>query len=388
MYISRIRLQNWKNFKDTEADLARRVFIIGPNASGKSNLLDAFRFLRDLATKGLRQAVSARGGVSAIRCLAARESPSIALDVTISSDDGDLLWRYEIEFNQDAQRTPLVRTERVEDLRDRAVLLDRPDAADKGDPVRQTQTALEQVTANRAFRDVADVLGSVAYQHVIPQIVRDPQGFAPDRTRDDAFGRGFIRRMAQMDPRSREARLTRMREALRTLVPHLGDLRLEVDEAGGPRLRAQMKGGHGDTRTHETAFSDGTLRLIGMLWALFEGDGPLLLEEPELSLHTEVVRQLPQVFAQMQMEIGTMRRREEDPFARQLIVTTHADEMLRDASIGAHEVVLVRPGTEDYGATLEVADEGDRETLRTTRLTPADVLLPKTRTTPSIAPRL
>jgi predicted ATPase len=121
-----------------------------------------------------------------------------------------------------------------------------------------------------------------------------------------------------------------------------------------------------------------------MLWALFEGDGPLLLEEPELSLHTEVVRQLPQVVAQMQMEIGAMRHREEDPFARQLIVTTHADELLRDASIGAHEVVLVRPGSGDDGATLDVADEGDREALRTTRLTPADVLLPKTRTTPSI----
>jgi predicted ATPase len=62
MYVSRIELQNWKNFKSTGANLARRTFLIGPNASGKSNLLDAFRFLHDLAEDGLAQAVDDRGG--------------------------------------------------------------------------------------------------------------------------------------------------------------------------------------------------------------------------------------------------------------------------------------------------------------------------------------
>jgi len=74
MFISRIELQNWKNFRSTEANLARRTFLIGPNASGKSNLLDAFRFLRDLAQDGLDQAIDDRGGVSNIRCLAARKA--------------------------------------------------------------------------------------------------------------------------------------------------------------------------------------------------------------------------------------------------------------------------------------------------------------------------
>ena len=45
MHFSRIHLRNWKNFNQIEAPLQSRVFIIGPNASGKSNLLDAFRFL-------------------------------------------------------------------------------------------------------------------------------------------------------------------------------------------------------------------------------------------------------------------------------------------------------------------------------------------------------
>lgn len=49
MRISRIRLENWRNFRSLSLPIAQRAFIIGPNASGKSNLLDAFRFLKAIA---------------------------------------------------------------------------------------------------------------------------------------------------------------------------------------------------------------------------------------------------------------------------------------------------------------------------------------------------
>lgn len=69
-----LRLENWRNFRHLEADLGQRVFLIGPNAPGKSNFLDAFRVLRDIVTEGgLQKAVQRRaGGFSALRCLAAR----------------------------------------------------------------------------------------------------------------------------------------------------------------------------------------------------------------------------------------------------------------------------------------------------------------------------
>ena len=75
MLISRLQLQNWRNFKKIEVDLRDRVFVIGPNASGKSNLLDVFRFLRDVAKPkggGLQRAVEMRGGMTKVRCLLAR----------------------------------------------------------------------------------------------------------------------------------------------------------------------------------------------------------------------------------------------------------------------------------------------------------------------------
>ena len=49
MRFSRIVLENWKNFASIDVPLQQRAFLVGPDASGKSNFLDVFRFLRDLA---------------------------------------------------------------------------------------------------------------------------------------------------------------------------------------------------------------------------------------------------------------------------------------------------------------------------------------------------
>ena len=81
MIVSHIALENWRNFTHIDVPLQQRVFIAGTNAAGKSNLLDAFRFLRDITNPGggLEKAVADRGGVSKIRCLAARRYPAIVL---------------------------------------------------------------------------------------------------------------------------------------------------------------------------------------------------------------------------------------------------------------------------------------------------------------------
>ncbi|MER2563574.1 MAG: AAA family ATPase, partial [Myxococcaceae bacterium] len=43
MLIRLLELRNWRNFRDARVEFQPRTFIIGPNASGKSNLLDAIR---------------------------------------------------------------------------------------------------------------------------------------------------------------------------------------------------------------------------------------------------------------------------------------------------------------------------------------------------------
>lgn len=136
MIISRVKLKNWRNFRQVDVKLRERQFIVGPNASGKSNLLDIFCFLRDIGKKeggGLQKAVGDRGGISKLRCLSARKDPEIGVTVEFSnsSDDKSYLWKYEIGIKQKSSglRDPHLSYERV--WHQEKQVLDRPDADDK-----------------------------------------------------------------------------------------------------------------------------------------------------------------------------------------------------------------------------------------------------------------
>jgi len=118
MIVSRLILRNWRNFQAIDLALSDRVFIVGPNAAGKSNLLDALRFLRDVARPGggLQSAIRHRGGLSKIRCLAARREPNVEIEVELaeSTFDGPV-WRYRLSITQEVRgrRQPYVASESV-----------------------------------------------------------------------------------------------------------------------------------------------------------------------------------------------------------------------------------------------------------------------------------
>lgn len=154
MIVSHIALENWRNFTHVDVALQQRVFIAGPNAAGKSNLLDAFRFLRDITNPGggLEKAVADRGGVSKIRCLAARRYPAIVLDVQLGEPGSAAEWRYRLSVVQDNQRQPRIKEELVE--REGNEVLRRPDPDDENDAERLRQTHLEGISTNKAFRDI------------------------------------------------------------------------------------------------------------------------------------------------------------------------------------------------------------------------------------------
>ncbi|MBI3957815.1 MAG: AAA family ATPase, partial [Chloroflexi bacterium] len=79
---------------------------------------------------------------------------------------------------------------------------------------------------------------------------------------------------------------------------------------------------------------------------VLDGNGPLLLEEPELSLHPDVVRYIPQMFARIQ------RRTD-----RQILVSSHSPDLLRDNGIGLDEVLVLQPGSE--GTVVHPASQFD-----------------------------
>lgn len=369
MQISHLTIQNWKNFREGSVDIGDRLFIVGPNAAGKSNFLDIFRFLRDISVSGggLQQAVDVlRGGISSLRCLAARQYSDISIRTVLKGDADKEEWEYELDISQDNNRRPVIKRETVR--HNGRMILNRPEKLDREDPLRLTETALEQTVANKDFRAVAQFFQSVSYQHLLPQVIRDPAGFSPGKVDNDPFGRDFLQRVENTQPRTRDSRLRKMLATLQIAVPQLSDLSVVRDKAGTPHIVGvyehwRPKAG----RQTEAQFSDGTLRLFGLLWTLLEGNGPLLMEEPELSLHVEIVRYLPQLIERVNRERKVRR---------QVIVSTHSEELLSDKSIDASEVLRLEPSRDGTLFRSPMHDEHEKELL-SSGLSVAEVVLPK-----------
>ncbi len=369
MIISHLVLKNWRNFRSADVSLAQRVFLTGPNASGKSNLLERFRFLRDIAKPGggLQSAVRDRGGLSKVRCLRPVGSLTSRLmwncPKTVKGQDGD---------------TPSALSNRSADIGTQfcdfekvwdgdKLIRERPDRDDKDDEERLTQTHLEQINSNADFREIAKFFESIRYLHLVPQLLRHPESFQGPSILEDPFGRNFLETVVKTPEKTRKSRLKRIEDAVRAAVPQMKDLTDTRDEAGVPHLEATYEHWRPNAgKQREDQFSDGTLRLIGLFWSLLDGDAPLLLEEPELSLHSGIVSKLPEIFFKLQ------RQRK-----RQILVSTHSGDLLSQKSIGGEEVLILRPDKE--GTVVQVASSiKEVKNLLNSGLSVADAVLPIT----------
>ncbi len=311
-----------------------------------------------------------------MRCLAARKEPDVELEVELSETSSSQAdWKYGIGITQQVRgyRQPILRYEKV--WKNGILIRNRPDNEDRRDELRLTQTHLEQINSNAEFREIGRFFESIRYLHLVPQLLRHPEAFQGPTIPDDPYGRNFLEMVVKTPEKTRRSRLRRIEAALREAVPQLTKLTDTKDEAGIPHLEATYAHWRPNAgRQREDQFSDGTLRLVGLFWSLLEGDSPLLLEEPELSLHAGIVGKLPALFYRLQ------RKRR-----RQIFVSTHSSDLLSQKGIGGEEVVILRPDKE--GTVAEIASSVEEvRTLLDAGLSVADAALP--RTTPATLEQL
>lgn len=344
MRLTHLTLKNWRNFYDVDIEITKRLFIVGPNASGKSNLLDALRFLGDIAQRGggLVKALDDRGGLPTVRNLNTRNHNHGRVLLEVQFEDEADKWFYALELKSEksGHHRPIVAREEVR--KNGKVLLSRPDSEDRADPELLTQTSLEQISANREFRVIGDYLSSISYFHLSPQAIRQP---ARGAISDDPYGSGFLSEINATQEHTRKAWLSRIQDALSAAVPEFRTLSLEIDSAGQPHLVADYAHWRANpAKQRESEFSDGTLRLIGLLWAVISKStsaGLLLLEEPEISLNAAVVRILPSLLARAQR--GNRM---------QVAMTTHSPDLLDDEGVNPAEVCVLRVSGEGTTAAL------------------------------------
>lgn len=361
MKIRHLQLKNWKNFQSLDLECHDRLFIVGPNASGKSNLLDVFRFLKDLSTPdmGLRGALSSRGWVTLTRNLSAPDSEII---IIVDIEDDSTLWEYELSFLEDQDRRLQIKREIVS--RNGTIVIDRPDQADKQDPRRLVRSCLEPYLGDYQVHELTNFFASISSPFMLPQLLRRPKLLT--KQLKSLFGESFLEQAAKLPAEEVHTRLGLLKEELGRFLPQLQKLEfvyLQDLDSQIPSLCMRPESSREIILSHKY-FSDGTLSLLAILWEALNKGGPLLLEEPEQHLYPDIVQWLPSMLHGLQRQSG-----------RQVFMSTHSPDFLKDGGIGLDEVLLLKPAKEGI-TTLLAQDDVEIRKLIDNGFSLADVAMP------------
>lgn len=364
----KINLKNWKNFSTVSLDLSDQLFLVGANATGKSNFLDVFRFLKDLANNGLQKAVNARGGIKKIRNLNARKPSYVEIDVFLESSTREQ-WEYVLRFNSrgGTSEHPVTYVFLEKVVLDGKELLNNT-LEENSDDILMQYSSLEQPASNGSFRELFDTFRNIAYVNIIPQLIREADAFIPSVATEDFYGRNLLERISETNKKTRDARLKKISRVLQMAVPKFLGLEYMQDEKGHPHLQVRYEHfrQYGALQ-QEDQFSDGTLRLFGIIWAIMDGEGLLLLEEPELYLHSEIVKQLP-------MFIGRAQRKKKGNI-RQVIISSHSYDLLNTDTIASEKIAMLIQEKESTSVRMASEEDVINDKIDA-GFTPAEAVIP------------
>lgn len=359
VFLRRVVLRNYKSIGLCDVRLGPLTYLVGVNGSGKSNFLDALHLVRDALTGSLDNALNERGGLSEVRrrssghpthfgirlefALKTGEQGHYAFNIGALRDRG-----YEVQTEEcvlgGIGRGPFFRIER-------GTVRDSSEAAFPA--VTADRLALVAASGLTAFRPVFDALASMGFYNLNPKVMRELQKPQEGRLLKPA-GENIASVIGHLE-RVAPAQLQVVQEYLQTVVPMVHGLeRKQVGPMETLEFRQDMAGAKHPWRFLGQNMSDGTLRALGVLIALFQGNpdyAPTLvgIEEPETALH-------PAASAALREALGRAAAQ------TQVLVTSHSPDLLDDRRLSADAfLAVVSEGGETHIAPL---DEASRSTMR------------------------
>lgn len=369
--ITRVQVKNFRSFADVDAKLGPLTVLVGRNGAGKSAFLDALRFVRDSLRMGLEVAVDDRHGIVALRRWAPRKPYNVEIALTVQSRRfwGD--YSFVVSSGQHGayrRGREICRVGRELDKVDDAFEIKGRDWVTLPKRLSQRSDRLNKLTESDTLvlpnmaifsplfsRLRHELIGS--FYSIFPNTLRGPQKPSNERQLLD-HGENFaaiVRRLQK-----NKVRFSRLLTALGRVVDGVTDLR--VRPVGG-YLVTELKHedlNPGSLQERSAWFetdqeSDGTLRLLGMLVALYQSqrsNNLLALEEPENALHPGALAVLSDVL----YEVSTRN---------QILVTTQSPDLISRFKVDELLVVERTGGVSQVGPVSEMQREAVEEQLFT-----------------------
>ena len=353
MKLTHIAITNWRNFAHIEFDLSSRLFVVGPNSSGKTNLLAALRFLSDVARRGLVAASEDLGGPDRYFRSGADSAAFVAtFNDTQNSTEFALFLRLmsagseSTKRGSDADQTfafpmtdPL-----TGELNDRYLDVHQTITAGGKKPTDEGESfPVEDEEAQRTR--VRQTLAGIRYIHPNPKKMLERSDYY-----DPDHGTGFFQYAGRFSDQQLDAVVDRIRPIMASVVPEVPNLSYQRMGLGTEVVfysDTPVRGASG-VYSHEQ-FSEGTLRLLGMLFNLAtlpRDTSVVLIEEPETFLQASVVRSLPSLLAEVAMNRDV-----------QMIISTHSPELIDSELVLPSQVLMLR--SENGETTGELLSESN-----------------------------
>jgi predicted ATPase len=365
VFIKRVVLNNYKSIKECSVPLGALTFLVGQNGAGKSNFLDALRLVSDGLNTSLEHAMRERGGLNEVRRRSSGHPTHFGIRLEWELADGT---NGIYAFRVGSQKKGGFEIQREEcrvfttDMQEYYYRVEcgevKSTSSAVSPPASDDRLYLVAAAGLPPFRPIYEALSHMGFYNLNPDEIREPQPPDPGEVlKRDGSNLASVLGMLE-----RGGDIGRIVELLSKVVP--GITSIDVKHVGNKETLEfrQLVGTNKDPwRFLAENMSDGTLRALGVLTALFQSsreDGagvPLVgIEEPETAVH-------PGAAAVLRDGIRMAAEK------TQVLVTSHSPDLLDDKEIAADNIMAVisRGGETRIGPLDEAGKQAIREKLYT-----------------------
>ena len=281
-----LAIKNFKSIREQTLELGRLNVFIGGNGAGKSNLIEVFRFLREIVNQNLAGYTGVKGGADALLYFGRKRSPEMSFRLEFG--EGDTSNAYAVKLRGTDEDSLMISGEWAYSHERKK----HPGPYEKGISSFSKESKLKTVD-HICAREVMSDLESYRVYHfhdtsdtAAVKGTADVEDNRVLRPQADNLA-AFLYWMQQKKP----DHFSNVQDTLRQIAPFFEEFRLAPSKLNENKIRLEWKEKGSEAYFNASSLSDGTLRFLCLATLLLQPQLPavVLLDEPELGLHPAAV---------------------------------------------------------------------------------------------------